>query len=93
MTSPNLKEVLARVILDWKAKRNKNSYECGVQLETELAHFPLDEIDAMACEIDKTWRLLRDLALAFSNECVLPYDSPKSVTLRAVNAYLKSLTL
>lgn len=93
MTTPSLKEVLARIIVDWKAKQNKNSFECGVQLEKELAHFPLDEIDRLVSELGKTQRLLRDLSLAFSNECVLPYDSAKSITLRAVNAYLKSLTL
>lgn len=38
MTQSNLKEVLARLIHDWKAKQKWNSYECGVQLETELAH-------------------------------------------------------
>jgi len=93
MQSANLKEVLARIIVDWKSKQNKNSFECGVQLEAELAHFPLDEIDRMISDLDKAHRLLRDLALAFSNECMLPYDSPKSITLRAVNTYLKSLTL
>lgn len=40
MTQSNLKEVLARLIHDWKSKQKWNSWECGTQLETELAHFP-----------------------------------------------------
>lgn len=91
MQSPNLKEVLARIVFDWKSKQNKNSYECGVQLENELSHFPLDDVDRMASNLDKANRLLRDIALAFNNECILPYDSPKSIILRAVNVYLKLL--
>lgn len=72
MQVSNLKEVLARIIVDWKTKQNKNSFECGVQLEQELAHFPLDEIDQLVSEIDKCRRLLRDVALAYENECSLP---------------------
>lgn len=91
MTQSNFKEVLARLSCDWKTKQKWNSYECGVQLETELAHFPLDEIDAMSSEIVKCRRLLRDVVLAYSNDCSLPYDGPKPSTMRAVREYLKPL--
>lgn len=86
----DLKATLTRIIADWKAKQNKTSFECGVQLETELAHFPLDEIDVMVNELDKANRLLRDVAIAFGNECILPYDSTKSIALRAINVHLKN---
>lgn len=74
LTQYNIKEVLARLVSDWKSKQKWNSWECGTQLETELSHFPLDEIDAMSSEIDKCRRLLRDVALAYYNDCSLPYD-------------------
>lgn len=91
MTQSNLKEVLARLIHDWKSKQKWNSWECGVQLENELAHFPLDDIHAMSSEIDKCRRLLRDVALAYSNDCSLPYDGAKPSTMRAVREYLKTV--
>lgn len=92
MDTPNLKEVLARMITDWKARQNKNSFECAVQLDQELSHYPLDEISALVSELDKTRRMLRDVSLAFESECVLSYDSSKSIVLRAIRAYNKSLT-
>lgn len=91
MMQPSLKEVLHIIISDWKVKQNKNSFECGQQLERELTHFPLDEIDTMSSELQKTQRLLRDVALAFNSECWLPEESPKASVLHAINAYLKTL--
>lgn len=91
MAQSNLKEVLYRIISDWKSRQNKNSFECGQQLEQELAHFPLDEIDAMSSELQKTQQILRNVALAFASECWLPEDSSKASVLHAINAYLKTL--
>ena len=92
MDTLNLKEVLARMIADWKTRQNKNSFECGVQLEQELSHYPLDEISALVSELDKTRRMLRDVSFAFESECVMPHDSSKSTILRAIRAYNKTLT-
>lgn len=91
MDSPNLKEVLTRMMFDWKAKQNKNSFECAVQLDQELSHYPLDEISALVSELDKTRRMLRDVSIAFESECTLPHESSKSIVLRAIRAYNKSV--
>lgn len=74
---------------DWKAKQNKNSFECAVQLQKELAKLGLDNLDDLCSRIEIQDRLLRDVASAFADECVLPYESVKSRTLRAVIQHIK----